>query len=113
MQEVEAMCNRAIIINHGKIVTDNSTDQLKAMELAGNRYTVEFDSTVDIDKLRHIEGVDSARHLSGNSYSLHAKKDNDIREALFHWAVSHNHTVLTIQKEQDSLEHIFQELTKK
>lgn len=111
MQEVEAMCSRAIIINHGQIVADDSTENLTAKEWAGNRYTVEFSTPVDINKLRQINGVDNASHISGNSYNIHAKNDKDIREDIFHWAVSNGHTVLTIQKEHDSMEHIFQQLT--
>ena len=111
MQEVEAMCSRAIIINHGKIVADNSATELKSQELSGNRYTVEFDGAVDIDKLRHIDGVIKVQHLQGHTYSLQAKGDTDIRKRLFQWAVDQHYTVLTIQKEQESLEHVFQQLT--
>ncbi len=111
MQEVEAMCSRAIIINHGKIVADNSASELRVKELSSNRYTVEFDSEVEPSKLLRIAGVEKVRHLSGHSYLLLAHKDKDIREALFHWAVDNKRAVLTIRKEQESLEHVFQQLT--
>lgn len=113
MQEVEAMCSRAIIINHGRIVADNSAEELKSKELSGNRYTVEFDREVDIEKLRKIDGVAKVSHLNGHSYALHSKGTEDIREKIFHWAVAQGRTVLTIQKEQESLERIFQQLTVK
>lgn len=111
MQEVEAMCSRAIIINHGKIVADNSADELKSRELSGNRYVVEFDREVDIEKLRKISGVAQVHHQSGHIYAIHGKGSDDLREKIFHWAVAQGHTVLTIQKEQESLERIFQQLT--
>lgn len=111
MQEVEAMCSRAIIINHGKIVADNSTAELKNKELSGNNYCVEFDRDIDINKLRQISDITKVSKETGHTYTIVAKGDKDIRQTLFRWAVDQGYTVLTIQKKQDSLEQIFQQLT--
>lgn len=113
MQEVEAMCSRAIIINHGKIIADDSTAALHNANHSSNLYTVEFEQPIDIASLKHLKGVAAIRQMQDNTYSISAVSDTDIREGLFRWAVTNHHTILTVTRQQDSLEQIFQKLTAK
>ncbi len=113
MQEVEAMCNRAIIINAGKIVADDSPKNLQLNMGAANIVRVEFDTTVDIKLLNKISAVNKVTSLGKNVWLFEAEKDHDVRQAIFKFAVDHNLTVLSMQKEESSLENIFQKLTKK
>ena len=110
MQEVEAVCSRAIIINHGQIVADKPTEQLHTMRI--NRYHVEFDNDVQVSKLKQVQGVKQLNQLSPTKFVIDANENTDIRKTLFDWAVANNLAILTIQKDEQSLETIFQELTK-
>ena len=110
MQEVEAVCSRAIIINHGHIVADSPTQQLHMLKT--NRYNVEFDNDTTVNELKNIQGVQQIKQLSPRQYVIDAQGDIDIRRTLFAWAVSKNLTILTIQKDENTLEKAFQELTK-
>ena len=110
MQEVEAVCSRAIIINHGQIVADKPTSQLHTMRI--NRYHVEFDNDVQMSQLKQIQGVKQINQLSPRKYIIDANENTDIRKTLFNWAVGHNLAILTIQKDEESIEQVFQELTK-
>ena len=110
MQEVEAVCSRAIIINHGQIVADKPTELLHTMRI--NRYHVEFDNNVHLSKLRQLQGVKQINQLSPTKYVIDANENTDIRKTLFDWAVANNLAILTIQKDEQSLETIFQELTR-
>lgn len=110
MQEVEAVCSRAIIINHGQIVADKPTELLHTMRI--NRYHVEFDNNVQLSKLRQLQGVKQINQLSPTKYVIDANENTDIRKTLFDWAVANNLAILTIQKDEQSLETIFQELTR-
>ncbi len=112
MQEVEAICDRAIIIHKGKIVADDSTQNLHHITSSSNAVKVEFSSAVDAGLLAKINGVKKVTALSPASFQLTAKSLVDIRPDVFRFAVEQNLTVLAMQKEELRLEEVFQELTK-
>lgn len=112
MQEVEAMCDRVIIINRGKIVADQRTEELQKGDINKQVITVEFDKETTRNSLRNIEGVEEAHHIKGNTWKILASGSRDIRPQLFQYAVEHKLTVLTLQKEEVKLEDVFKELTK-
>jgi ABC-2 type transport system ATP-binding protein len=111
MQEVEAICDRVIIINKGKIAADDSTAVLQN-KTSRETITVEFDRPVNKNQLTTIAGVKEAKNISGNTWRLVAIGDQDIRPNIFNWAVQNNCTVLSLQKDEQKLEDIFQKLTR-
>lgn len=113
MQEVEAMCNRAIIINLGKIVADDTPSHLLSSSGGSQRVIVEFDNDVDVKKLRQIKGVKQVNHRTGKVWVFDAMQETDIRQEIFRFAVDNNLTVLSMQKEENSLESVFRKLTGK
>jgi len=112
MQEVEAICDRAIIIHKGKIVADDSTQNLHHISSSGNVVKVEFSSEVDAGLLSKITGVKSVTALSSSSFQLTSEPSFDVRPDVFRFAVDQKLTVLVMQKEELRLEEVFQELTK-
>ena len=112
MQEVEAICDRAIIIHKGKIVADDSTQNLHHLTSSSNVVMVEFSSPVDAGLLAKINGVATVRPLSPASFQLTAQSSMDIRPDVFRFAVDQQLTVLAMQKEELRLEEVFQELTR-
>lgn len=112
MQEVEAVCNRAIIINHGKIVADDTPKNLLYNSESGNRVIAGFDKDVDIKVLKTIKGVRKVTRIENATWLFEAESEQDIRQEIFKFAVDHNLTVLSMQKEESSLESVFRSLTK-
>ncbi|MDP2113382.1 MAG: gliding motility-associated ABC transporter ATP-binding subunit GldA [Bacteroidota bacterium] len=113
MQEVEAVCTRVIIINKGKLVADGSIDQLKAGKFAQKQPVwVEFDKSPDLETLRKIPGLLKIEQTGKTSFLAESENNLDLRPALFHFAVSNNLVLLTLKEQQQSLENVFQELTK-
>jgi len=112
MQEVEAICSRAIIINLGKIVADGPTAELSEIH-SHDIVTVEFASTTSEKLLMSIPGVAKATKSSGNSWKLQAKPGEDIRPQINKFAASNNLTLLSLYMEEHNLEKVFQELTGK
>lgn len=110
MQEVESVCNRAIIINHGKIVADGSTSGLSELQ-ANDTITVEFASIVDERKLQAISGVQLVSRVSDKVWHLTASSSVDIRPAISKFASDNNLTLLSLHREEQKLEKVFQELT--
>jgi ABC-2 type transport system ATP-binding protein len=111
MQEVEATCDRVIIINKGKIAADESTALLKTRQQKKDIVIIEFEKPVTRNELQNIHGVDSAMNIRGNTWKVTCMEGADTRSALFKWAVENNHTVLSLQKLEQKLEDIFQQLT--
>lgn len=111
MQEVEAICDRVIIIDKGRIVTDRAAMDLLAQGGGHQVLTVEFGSEVTSERLRAIDGVQEVVHLEGNRFDLIAQEEKDIRSLTFEWAVAEGVTILTQTLKQRSLEDVFKELT--
>ena len=112
MQEVEAICDRVIIINKGQIVANKTIVELQKSK--GNRklITVEFDKKAEKKELMKIGNVLEARELKGNKYQIFSDSKFDLRPAIFEFAVNNELTVLQMNMEEQKLESIFQELTK-
>ncbi len=112
MQEVEAMCDKVIIINKGKIVADDKVETLGHYKKGSSAVVVEFDKKPNVNELKRIAGVERVEELNDNKYRLITKGTDDIRAEVFRYAVEHELAVLTLNKEEASVEDIFRELTK-
>jgi len=110
MQEVEAMCDRVIIIDRGNIVADSDLDELQK-EYGGNAHFVRFKKEVKEDLLVEIDGVDSAESVGKGEYRLRHTIPGQIEEKLFSWAVEHENVLLEQRAEKQNLEQIFRTLT--
>ena len=124
MQEVEAICGRAIIIHKGKIVADDATENLQKITVSKTMIRVEFSSEVGEPVVQLIPGVkemmpqkqqagqEKSKNPSSSVWLLESEPGLDIRAEVFKFAVDKGLTVLSMQKEEQKLEEVFQELTK-
>lgn len=112
MQEVQAICDRVVIINKGKLVANDSIEKLQDRVTGGNLITVEFAQEVSKNQLSKIEGVKSVKALDDNQWELLSNKKVDVRSKVFHFAVQNKLTLLEMRRETYSIENVFQELTK-
>ncbi len=113
MQEVEAVCDRVIIIDKGIIVADDTSDQLAKLSSGKSVITVEFNDTVSKQLLKTIKDIDSVKKIKDNIWQLYTDSGEDIRPVVFQFAVDNKLIVLSLQKEEKSLEQVFRQLTKK
>ncbi len=113
MQEVEAICNRIIIINKGEIVANNLIQDIY-QQTANKEFTVlvEFNKLLEEADVKQIAQVDKVRKIADNSWLVSNSKGVDIREVIFKYAVEKGYSVLSMQKQEKSLEEVFRELTK-
>lgn len=111
MQEVEAICDRVIIINKGKIIIDENTSVLRIKPRKTDVVIIEFEKPVENKDLIKINDIREAVKVKENTWRISGKDEIDIRSALFKWAVENNHTILSMQKQEQKLEDIFQQLT--
>ncbi|MDX2001567.1 MAG: gliding motility-associated ABC transporter ATP-binding subunit GldA [Chitinophagales bacterium] len=110
MQEVQAMCDRVVIINRGNIVADDTAERLQQNLQQEAVWRVAFKETVDLKTIQRIAGVKQARQ-DKQAWILTAAKDADLSAAIFNFAKEQQLTLETLVKEQSSLEEIFQKLT--
>lgn len=108
MQEVEAICDRVIIIKDGKIVADDTANKIvhssKIIKIG-----VQFTKEINKNELALLDGVISIESQDNKGFILNCSKD--IRENIFLFAVTHKLTLIEIQLLQENLESVFKELT--
>jgi len=112
MQEVEAICDRILIIKNGKLVADDSVANIHKHGSSLQVVTVEFNKEVTEAELEDVEGISKVVHAKGNTWIAEGDGSTDIREKLFAFAVESQLSVLSMQQKEKNLEEIFQELTK-
>jgi len=113
MQEVQALCDRVIIINEGKLVADDPIDMLQKRLKGEDVIYLELDKKYDASALESINGVNSVTRVSPTEYTIGANNVTDIRPNIFHLATQQNWVILEMRREQKNVEYIFQQLTKK
>ena len=112
MQEVEAICNRVVIIDKGKIVADGKTGDLASMFSAAEMLLVEFDRKVSLEAILGVKGVKNVTGKGNNIWEIETDQDTDVRKEIFDFAVRNQYKVLSLTKEKHSIEELFQQLTK-
>ncbi|MBX2983647.1 MAG: gliding motility-associated ABC transporter ATP-binding subunit GldA [Flavobacteriales bacterium] len=111
MQEVEAICSRVIIIDRGHIVADDSAKHIRRLGDQQQAVLVEFDGRVTSEELLALPGVENALRGDGHTWTLTFREENDVRPAVFQFAVDKGLKVLTLQRAERDLESVFKELT--
>jgi ABC-2 type transport system ATP-binding protein len=113
MQEVQAICDRVVIINKGKIVADSKVSELKSSIRNTIVITAEFNQDINSDILKSIEGVSEVQYMGGGKYQVHCLSGKDIRGDIFKKASENSWTLIGLKQEESSIENIFRELTNK
>jgi ABC-2 type transport system ATP-binding protein len=112
MQEVEAICDRVIIIDKGIIVANEEKSKIySVLNTTKQVIHVEFDKEADEVSLKEITNVSTVSFIKNNIWLIEAEGDEDIRAAIFNFAVKNNLTVLSLQKQENNLEEVFRHLT--
>ena len=106
MQEVQALCDRVVIINQGKVVADDVVANLQG---EGKITEVEFSQDVDTSLFEALESVELVTIISSGKYAI--KASTDVREKVFALAKENNWNLIGMNNKEQSLESIFHRLT--
>ena len=110
MQEVQALCERVIVINQGSIVAD---DKLANLTRKGNRFLiVEFADDLSEEILKEIQGVTAVKRIDAKKFRISTGSDFDIRPVLVRFAADRNLSLVGLTQEENSLEWVFSQLTR-
>lgn len=110
MQEVQALCDRVVIINKGEIVADKPIGELSKDVVGAPKLKVEFTSAVEITVLKAIEGVEEVYEVEPNIYMLDVT-GTEVRSEIFKTASEQNLPLAGLQEVSGSLEEVFHALT--
>jgi ABC-2 type transport system ATP-binding protein len=112
MQEVQALCDRVIILNNGKIVADEAINKLaNAVDFNFKTVIVEFDNEVDIKNLRALASVSEVDQISESQFKMKGKDDKQMKKEILDFAHRKSLTINSIQNEVVDVDQIFAKLT--
>lgn len=110
MQEVEAICDRVIIINKGELVIDTPLSELKSNQ--EQLLEVEFDYRIEDVLLKRLTNVTDAKNTFGMTWEVSFNTKKDMRPLIFDFAAANDLKILKLDSKNVTLETIFRELTK-
>jgi ABC-2 type transport system ATP-binding protein len=111
LQEVQAMCDRVIIINKGEIVADDKLSNLQKVNKEKHIVFVQFKENIDGALLKNLSGVDSIGQLQNSSFKIESANPELVRKQILELALQNNLNIVSLQSETLSLEEVFRSLT--
>ena len=111
LQEVEALCDRVVIIHHGRLVADSPISRLRTESSKAGAIRVAFRETLDPAKLQQLKGVNSTLSITDKEWELQTDEPDNVKKQLLELALQNNWNIVSLQSENSSLEAIFRSLT--
>lgn len=111
MQEVQALCDRVIIINQGNMVANDTITMLQNNVSKEKQVTVTFLEKVNEKQLKACAPINTVSNLGDNNYLITTLSEEDIRPAIFHFAVKQGNVLLEMHQKISTIEDVFQEVT--
>jgi ABC-2 type transport system ATP-binding protein len=110
LQEVEAICDRVIIINRGKIVADDRLTNLQ-QQSAANIVRVQFNEALEAEWLRRLAGVKTVNKVDTFTWTIETESPEIVRKQLLQLSIEQNLNIVSLQSHSQSLEEVFRNLT--
>jgi len=111
LQEVEAICDRVIIINKGKLVADDRLSNLQQNNSGQQSVTVQFNENIDASLISTMSDIHSIEAVSDRSFRIVTNNRESVRRQLLERSLQHNLNIVSLQSGEQSLEDIFRMLT--
>jgi len=111
LQEVQAVCDRVIIINKGRIVADDTVSHLQKANQGAQTVTVQFDAAIQLNWLETLDHVQKISEIGPFRFSIQNSNPGLLRKQLLELSLQHNLNIVSLQTETQSLEEVFRELT--
>jgi ABC-2 type transport system ATP-binding protein len=112
LQEVEALCNRVIIINKGKLVADDQLKNLGQVN-SGIQVRLSFREVLEEEWLRRLPAVITAEKKDAHTWVLETSDPDALNKQVMELALQHNLNIVSLQTESRNLEEVFRDLTSK
>ena len=112
LQEVEAICDRVIIINKGELVADDKLSNLRNKGASSTSVRVSFKEALEAEWLQRLPAGQSVNKIDTHTWQIDTKKPEELRKQLLELSLQHNLNIVSLQTEGSSLEDVFRQLTK-
>lgn len=112
MQEVQALCKRVVVIHQGRIVADDLIDNLLKGRSDELSFYVEFDGNIQREDIEGLDGVIQVQQVGATAFRISGHDARQLQQAIFKLAADRGIFPGTLRQEENSLEHVFSELTK-
>jgi ABC-2 type transport system ATP-binding protein len=112
LQEVEAICDRVIIINKGQMVADDRLSNLRNRKSATNTVRVSFKEALEAEWMQRLPASQTVNKLDAYTWQISTQKPEELRKQLLELSLQHNLNIVSLQTEGSSLEDVFRSLTK-
>ena len=110
LQEVEAICDRVIIINKGNIVADDSLQNLQLAKAGQQFVSVTFQEDININDLQNLEAALNIS-ASGNTFRIQTNDAENLRKQILKLSIDKNLNIVSLQNQSNSLQDVFRDLT--
>lgn len=111
LQEVEALCDRVVIINRGKVVANSQLSQLRQENSRNGSIRIEFERSPETGIIEQLQGVTSVSRLSDREWELQTDSPDELKKLILTLALQNNWNIVSLQSKNQSLEDIFRNLT--
>jgi ABC-2 type transport system ATP-binding protein len=111
LQEVQAICDRVIIINKGNIVADDTLSNLQKGKSGEHIVLVQFKENIGLEVLQQLSEVTDIEQAEASNYKLHTTNPESVRKQLLELSLKNNLNIVSLQSESNSLEEVFRTLT--
>ncbi|MCG2613894.1 gliding motility-associated ABC transporter ATP-binding subunit GldA [Terrimonas sp. NA20] len=111
LQEVEAICDRVIIINKGQLVADDKLSKLQTAETTQQAVVVHFKKPIETETLKTTLGNAAVERLGETMYRVTSADPETLSKQILEFALQNNNSIISLQTESRSLEDVFRNLT--
>jgi len=111
LQEVEAICDRVIIIDKGQLVADDKLSNLQSRSKGNQVVIVQFKENIDKHLLEQIKEISNIEQVTTSTLKLQTPNPEAVRKQIFELSLQHNLNIVSLQSESQSLEDVFRSLT--
>jgi ABC-2 type transport system ATP-binding protein len=111
LQEVEAICDRVIIINKGQLVADDKLSNLRNRSSSSNSVRVSFKEALEAEWLQRLPATNTVNKVDAFTWQIATSKPEALRKQLLELSLQHNLNIVSLQTEGSSLEEVFRSLT--
>jgi ABC-2 type transport system ATP-binding protein len=112
LQEVEAICDRVIIINKGELVADDKLSNIRSSGSSSNTVKVSFKEALEAEWLQRLSASQTVNKIDATTWRITTSKPEVLRKQLLELSLQHNLNIVSLQTEGSSLEDVFRSLTR-
>jgi ABC-2 type transport system ATP-binding protein len=111
LQEVEAICDRVIIINKGELVADDKLSNLRSGNKEKHLVAVQFKEIIDVQLLKNLSAAQSIHKLESDHWQIETDNPELLRKQIMELVLQQNLNIISLQSQTQSLEDVFKTLT--